>query len=131
MRYLGIDFGSKRIGIAISDESGIFSFPLMVLKNSSDLIKEIKDVCEENNVKEVIVGESRDFSMKENEIMKDIKIFIGDLKNKIDIPIYTHPEFLTSSEAKQIQGENDMLDASAAAIILKSYLDVKNLKNQK
>ncbi|MFA5888897.1 MAG: RuvX/YqgF family protein [Candidatus Paceibacterota bacterium] len=123
MKYLGIDYGSKRIGLAVSDEAGSFAFPLKVLSNSENLIKELVEICRENNVEGVVVGESKDYLQKDNEIMDEILPFVEDLKNVLNLPIYMHPEFLTSQEAERLQGKNDMHDASAAALILKSYLD--------
>ena len=125
MKYLGIDFGSKRIGLAISDEAGEFSFPLTVLSNSTKLIEEISKICSENKIEVVVVGESKDFSLKENEIMKEIAPFVENLKKSINIPIYMYPEFFTSEEAQRLQGKNDMHDASAAALILKHFLSSK------
>lgn len=123
MRYLGIDYGAKRVGIAISDEVGNFSFPHVVLDNTPELLEELSKICKENKIEEIIMGESKNFSQEDNEIMKEIKPFVQDLKKEIGLPIHMHPEFLTSLEAEQIQGKNEMHDASAAALILKSYLD--------
>ena len=123
MRYLGIDYGAKRVGLAISDESGGFAFPLTVLSNSEDLLDEVGKICKENRIEEIVVGESMDFSFKENDIMKEIIPFVESLKKKLGLPVHMHPEFLTSKEARRLQGKNKMNDASAAAIILKSYLD--------
>ena len=126
MKYLGIDFGSKRVGVAVSDETNSFALPLSVLDNSSNLIKELIEICRENNIGEIVVGESLDFSQRENEIMKEVNPFVKKLGDSLNLPIHTHPEFMTSQEAERLQGKNNMLDASAAAIILKSYLDTKN-----
>lgn len=126
MRYLGIDFGSKRIGLAISDESESFAMPLQVLENSDQAVSTICDICKDKNIGTVVVGESKNFEMKENEIMKEITPFVENLKKQSGLPVVFHPEFMTSAEAEQLQGKNNMLDASAAAIILKSYLDTKN-----
>ena len=127
MRYLGIDYGKKRVGVATSDQSGNFSYPLSVLDNTDKLIDEITKICKEKQISEIVVGESRDFSQNENEIMSDIKPFVKSLEDKLGLPVHMHPEFMTSQEAERLQGKNDMHDASAAAIILKSYLD--KLKN--
>ncbi|MDQ5969326.1 MAG: putative pre6S rRNA nuclease [Patescibacteria group bacterium] len=129
MRYLGIDFGSKRVGVAISDETNSFAFPLKVIENSTDIVEDIVVLCKENRVSEVVVGESRDFSQKNNKIMEEIIPFVEKLKEKIGLPVRMHPEFLTSQEAERLQGKNEMHDASAAALILKSFLDLKNNKN--
>jgi len=127
MRYLGVDYGKKRVGLAMSDERGDFSYPLEVLENSDNLVKDILNICKKNNIEEIVIGESKDFSQKENEIMGDIKIFVTELERELKLKIHLHPEFLTSLEAEQLQGKNEMHDASAAALILKSYLDtIKN-----
>lgn len=126
MKYLGIDFGSKRIGLAISDESESFAMPLQIVENSEDMVSVICNICKDKNIGTIVVGESKDFSMKENEIMKEITPFVEELKKQSGLPIVMHPEFMTSAEAEHLQGKNNMLDASAAALILKSYLDTKN-----
>ena len=111
--------------MAVSDEQGGFAFPLVVLENTDTLISEIVEIVRENGVAEVVVGESRDFNMKENDIMKEITPFVESLKSATGLSVHLHPEFLTSLEAEQLQGHNEMHDASAAAIILKSYLETR------
>ena len=130
MKYLGVDYGSKRVGIALSDEAGDFVYPFSVLENENqnDLVQKIVIICKWKKVEEIVVGESKNFKMKENDIMKEILPFVEELKEKIGLPVRMHPEFLSSQEAERLQGKNKMLDASAAAIILKSYLDM--LKNK-
>jgi len=123
MRYLGIDYGSKRLGLAISDPLGTMAFPLSVLENDDVLFDKIKSVCLEKEITDIVVGESKDFSQKENEIMKEVHPFLKKLKNELGVQAHLHPEFLTSREAEHLQGSNDMNDASAAAIILTSYLN--------
>ncbi len=125
MRYLGIDFGEKRVGIALSDEDGKLAFPKAVLENNSDLLRNIIDFCMQNNVEVIIMGESRDFHGKINEIMWKIEGFKKQLETMGKKVVY-EPEFLSSVQASKITGENDMIDASAAAIILQSYLDRNN-----
>ena len=124
MKYLAVDYGSKRVGLAVSDESLSFALPLSVLENSGNLINDIALICQEKNIGEIVVGESQDFSMKDNDIMKEINSFVLELKKKLNLPVHLQPEFMTSVEAERIQGKNEMLDASSAAIILKSYLDL-------
>src|ERR1035437_9068987 len=117
MRYLGIDFGSKRIGLAISDEGGSFAFPLQVLQNSEKAMGQILQICKEKNIGEIVIGDSENFQMEKNEIMEKILPFVEELKEKSGLPVSMHPEFMTSQEAERLQGKNNMLDASAAAII--------------
>lgn len=122
-RIAGIDFGSKRVGIALSDETRQFALPKGVLKNDVDLFSQFQTFCKENNVALVVMGESRDYKGKENKIMEAAREFAEKIKQELVIDVAYVPEFLTSAEAERIQGKIDTLDASAAAIILKSYLD--------
>jgi putative Holliday junction resolvase len=123
MRYLGIDFGSKRVGLALSDESNKLAFPFLVLANNSKLLLEIEKIINQNKITCLVVGESTDFKGLPNKIMKEINIFSEKIKQDLDLPIFFEPEFMTSAQAEQIQGKNKMNDASAAAIILQTYLD--------
>lgn len=123
MKFLGIDYGSKNVGVAISDEGLKFAFPLVVLQNTEVLIYDLGRICKENKIVGIVVGESKDFKQRNNKIMEDIKVFAERLERELQVPIYMHPEFMTSQEAERLQGKNSMHDASAAAIILKSYLE--------
>lgn len=128
MKYLGVDYGAKRVGIAISDDRGDFSYPHSVIENSGMLLEMIAQLCKDEKVTEVVIGESRDFSQKENEIMREITPFAESLRKKTGLPVHLHPEFMSSMEAERLQGHNEMHDASAAAIILKSYLESNKQK---
>lgn len=136
MKYLGIDYGTKRVGIAISDEEGKIAFPNDTLANDKNLADKIINLCKEKKVGAVVLGESNNFSGAENPIMKDVKKFIKELEEKtrqnfsaknlsgqVKLPIIMEPEFMTTAQAKRIQGEVEGIDASAAALILQSYLD--------
>lgn len=129
MRYLGIDYGEKRVGVAISDESGTIALPHAVLPNDKFLFGEIKKICESRKVEAVVMGESTDFKGKPNPIMKSINMFKGEIERDLDVPVFLEPEFMTSMEAEHIQGKNALHDASAAALILKSYIDRQKNKN--
>ena len=124
MRYLGIDYGSKRVGVALSDEEGKFAIPVIVLKSSKKLLDEVLDLAEENRVEIIIMGESKDYKGKPNAIYEESMEF----KKKLEGEGYTvelEPEFMTSMNAERFQGKTEHTDASAAALILQSYLDKK------
>lgn len=123
MRLLGIDYGSKRVGLAISDEDGRLAFPYLVLKNDKTLVAEVLRIVKEQRVGEIVIGESKDFNWKDNPIAKKIAEFKRAIEKKTDKKVEYEPEFLTSVQAARWQGKTDKLDASAAAIILQSYLD--------
>ena len=127
MRYLGIDYGAKRVGIALSDTEGGMAFPHTVLPNDKKLITTIKELCDKEHIAEIVLGESLDYKMKPNVIMEKIIPFKKELENATGLPVHFEREFMTSAAAEHLQGKGEMLDASAAAIILQGYLDkVKN-----
>lgn len=126
MKYLGIDYGEKNVGVAVSDDSGSLAFAKTVLKNDKQLLENVLKICEEEKIGMIIMGESFDFSGEPNVIMKDILKFEKELKES-DLLVFLEPEFLTSAEAERLQGKSAKIDASAAALILKSYLDKQSL----
>jgi putative holliday junction resolvase len=126
MRYMGIDYGSKRVGVAVSDEEGKFALPKMVLQNSAKLLDELNRIICENEISTIVLGESKNFKGEDNTIMKDVREFKEKIENNLGKTVIFEPEFLTSHAAQRFQGKNDMHDASAAALILQSYLDRVN-----
>jgi len=126
---MGIDYGTKRVGVALSDERGEFAFPKTVLSNNDELMSEVVSLGEAYKVDVVVVGESKQLSGEDNPLMSQIKMFCGELEEQgVFQAVALEPEFLTSFQARRVQGQTEMTDASAAAIILQSYID-KN-KNQ-
>lgn len=123
MRYLGIDYGKKRIGLAISDEESKIAFPHSVVQNNKAALEVIASMVSANKIKTAVLGESKDFKGKDNPVMEDIQKFKAALETSCKLSVVFEPEFLTSVQAARWQGKTDKLDASAAAIILQSYLD--------
>ena len=121
-RILGIDFGSKRIGVALSDAKRQFALPLTVVTNTETYFEEIEKIAVDNETKEIVLGESRNYKNEPNDILLSSIEFKKKLEEKGFI-VHFEPEFMTSVQAERFQGKTDLLDASAAAIILQSYLD--------
>jgi putative holliday junction resolvase len=138
MRYLGIDYGSKRVGLSLSDEEGNIAFPYKIIKNDTALVDTIHNICGEENISAIVLGESTDLSGKPNKIMGSIEEFKRNLEGELDLPIYFEKEFMTTVFARGNEGkkENDARkikkgkdikkDDSASALILQRYLDRKN-----
>ncbi|OGI66181.1 hypothetical protein A3A95_00500 [Candidatus Nomurabacteria bacterium RIFCSPLOWO2_01_FULL_39_18] len=142
MKFLGIDYGTKRIGISISDEEGILAFPKRIVLNNADIFKTLSEIIEKEKVSEIVIGESVDFTGASNALSARIEVFILELQEKFNLPIHKQKEFLTSIEARKSKGgkklsasqahsrikqkKSDHVDAHAAAIILQRYLDKKN-----
>ncbi len=125
-KTIGVDFGTKKVGIALSDEGGNFAIPKTVIKNDKDLIKSFEKILKEENVGEIVIGESVDYKGEENPVMEGVRDFIEKIKEFTDVPIILEPEFLTSSQVRNTQGDGKMIDASAAALILQSFLDKRD-----
>jgi len=128
MRYMGIDYGSKRIGIALSDEAGNFAMPHSIVENKKGAEEKIGEIIKAQNVTEIILGESKDYKGADNKIMKQIREFKADIESRFNLPVHFETELLSSHQATHFQGKHELLDASAAAIILQSYLDTKKNK---
>ena len=123
MRYMGIDYGTKRIGIALSDEGLTLAFPEAVLPNDEDILDEVQKIVVDKGVERIVLGESKNFAQEDNAIMPAVRQFMADLKVVTGKEIVLEPEFLTSQQAEYFQGKTNKTDSSAAAIILQSYLD--------
>lgn len=123
MRLLGIDYGAKRVGLALSDEGGRFAMPHDVLRNDDKLIAHIAALCQQKGVGQIVVGESKNLNGQPNPIMAAAARFAEALQSATGLPVVFEPEMFTSAEAERIQGKTTWLDASAAALILKSYID--------
>lgn len=122
-RLLGIDYGTKRVGIAVSDEDGRMAFPKTVLQNDTYLLGSITELCEEEKVQGIVLGESRDYKNNPNPLLDGIILFKERLARATGLSVYLEPEFMTSAQAAHIQGKKADIDASAAALILQSFLD--------
>jgi putative holliday junction resolvase len=122
MRYLGIDYGSKRVGLALSDEAGLMAFPHKVIENNADLLKNLEAIIAEHQVDEIVIGQSLNKEGGSNKIQASVEELITDLTLNVGLPVHLEPEQYTTQEAIRFQGRTDMTDAAAASIILNSFL---------
>lgn len=122
MRYLGIDFGEKRIGLALSDEKGIFSFPHAVLVNDSKTLEIMSNICKKEKVGKIIMGASLDYKGKANPVMRLAKNFAVRLEKETGLPVEYENEVLTTKEASNLDDDKSVRDAVAASVILRSYI---------
>lgn len=122
MRLLGIDYGSKRVGIALTDESGVMAFPHSVLKNDGDMVGVLEKLIADEGVVGVVIGHSIDLDGRDNAVQSGVIDLIGDLTLATGLPIELEPEQYTTQAALRIQGRTEKTDASAAALILEGYI---------
>ena len=131
-RILGIDFGLAKVGVAISDPSGIISLPLKVIRynDKKELINSLTSISEEKNVKKFVIGYPIGMNYKKNEMTEIIDSFKKDME-EAGFEVFLEDERLSSEYAKKVMieqniktGKNkELVDLTAASIILQTYLD--------
>lgn len=119
---MGIDYGSKRVGIALSDSGGQMAFPHSVLVNDTQLLDAITTICNDKEVGAIVVGQSIDKDGNPNVIQSSVESLVQDLTLAVGVPIHLEPEQYTTQAATRIQGRNEQTDAAAAALILEGFL---------
>ena len=133
MRILALDHGTKRIGIAVSDELKMIATPLefIAAEPFAEFLKRFKEIIHEKEVGLLLIGLPRNMDGSYGPAALKVQEFIAVLKDKIAVPIQTWDERLTSAQAQRflIQGgmrrekRKQKVDQTAAAILLQSYLD--------
>lgn len=146
MKYLGVDFGEKKIGLAKSDSLGQMSFPLKIIKNDKSFKEEFFKILKDEKIEKIIFGKSLNYQMEKNLIHSKLEKFIDKISDElrvIRVEWDFENEVMTSMEARRGQNKKERrfrkddrilnkvnsrreIDDSAAALILKSYLDKKN-----
>jgi putative Holliday junction resolvase len=122
MRLLGIDYGSKKTGLALTDESGKMAFPHSVVPTDAKLLATIEKLIMKEKVGEIVLGYSLNRDGKPNAVHAAAEELMLDLTLSVGLPVHLQPEQYTTQAAIQLQGRNAQTDASAAALILDGYL---------
>jgi len=132
MRYLGIDFGLKRVGLALTDPSGTMAFPYKTLHRTTrrQFFEDLLAVMDQEKVEGVVLGLPLDLEGRETETTRQVINFKNSLARRTDLPIYLVNEALSSFEAEQTltwtgmkkKKQKPVLDQMAAIIILESFL---------
>lgn len=135
MRYLGLDLGSKTLGLAISDKTGTIATEYKVLRytDTEALISELLEIIKEENVESLVLGYPLNLNGTISDRCKETLEFKDKLASRIDMPIILEDERLTTVVANKILIENGtrrekrkkVVDKIAAVLILQSYLDRK------
>lgn len=122
MKRLGIDYGTKKIGIALTDDAGMMAFPHGVVPNNDKFMQYLESLIAERGVTEVVIGHSLNNAGGNNTVHQQVTELIADITLSLGIPVHLEPEQYSTQEAMQLQGRNAQTDASAAAIILNSFI---------
>lgn len=143
-KHLGIDYGTKKIGLALSDDRGMIAFPHSIIAHDAQTIETIIDLCTLELVSTLVIGKSVMLDGTHNPVMSDIQTFVEELKQHTNIPIHLEKEWMSSVSAragmytkgnianpkwtgKHNQKKRGAIDDNAAAIILQRFLDKKPL----
>lgn len=122
---LGLDYGSKRIGIAVADENSKVALPYKVLENKGAdfVLSELKKIIVVEKISKIIVGLPLSLSGKESKKTKETHEFSAFLAKNFDIPVEMKDERLSSRLADTLaQGAKNSRDIGAAMVILEDYL---------
>ncbi len=137
MRYLGLDLGSKTLGMAISDASGFIASSYQIIRHHEEydqLIEKIKDVVQEQHIDKIVLGLPKNMNNSIGFKGQLSLKFKEKLEKALSIEVLLQDERLTTRQAESVLLSNDtsrkkrkkVIDALAATIILQSYLDRKD-----
>jgi putative Holliday junction resolvase len=132
-RILALDHGTRRIGVAVSDELRIIAQPLEYIPAEpfADFVQRLKEILRDKDVELILIGMPRNMDGSYGPAAQKVQEFIAALKHEISIPLKTLDERLTTVQAQRslIQANvrrnqrKEKVDMTAAAILLQSYLD--------
>ncbi len=135
MKYLGVDYGSKRTGLATADSEGGVAFPLRIVETTHTMANDLVAIIDSEGVDVVVFGESKDREGNDNSIMSETRDLIAQLSLLVSVPIELEREdFSTSASMRSLVPEKNVArsrskkptgnnDDRAAALILQRYID--------
>ena len=137
MRYLGLDLGTKTLGVAVSDKTGLIATSLTILRHDNDydfLIEELKNIIKEKEIETIVLGLPKNMNNTIGERGEMVLSFKEKLEESISLPVILEDDRLTTKVAENIlitadvsrKKRNKVIDKMAANVILQSYLDRRN-----
>ncbi len=124
MKYLGLDYGAKHVGLAVSDGTGSIAFPLEIVATGIALAR-VTQLIEEKKIEALVIGDTRSHGGGENPVTKEAERFAEALARETSLPVSRAFEAWSSIEASRYAPEgSEHNDAAAAAVILQRYLDM-------
>jgi len=134
MTILGVDYGDKRVGIAIAQGEWVKPLDVIINQSKEKVIKQIKALITKNKIAKVVVGLPKPLKMTTNERLAITKNFAEQLRNKVNVPIEFSSEIFTTKLAKTFsytKKQRQYIDSRAACFILEQYLNSKKDTNEK
>ena len=127
MRFLGIDYGTKRIGFATGDTDQKIAFPRDVVEGRAKALDYVSKLIDHEGVQKVIIGIPVRQSGEEGELAGDIRAFAREITAVLGVEVEFQNEILSTKAIQPGTVTKEKTDAASAALILQSYLDrIKN-----
>ena len=125
MKYLGIDFGSKRVGYAVSDADGVIAFPRSTLPNDAQLLDVLQAAAAKEKVDALVMGDTLSHGGNRNTVSEAADAFAAGIIARTGLPLARTTEIWSSMEASRFAPDgHEHDDAAAAAFILQRFLDM-------
>lgn len=137
-RILGVDYGERRVGLALSDETATIASPLPTLKRRKGKrppVAPVARLAEDHGVEEIVVGLPLDLDGEDSDWTRDVRKFASDLGDRTGLPVFCQDERMTSVRAERAvrsiglpkarREEKERIDAAAAVLILQAHLDAR------
>ena len=139
MRYLGLDLGSRTLGVSISDKTGLIASSYKTINHNEEynrLVNDVVNIVKEEDIDAIVLGFPKNMNNTIGPKGELSKSFKEKLESKLSIPIYLEDERLSTKSATDIlisgnvsrKNRKKVVDSVAATIILQSYLDKENIK---
>lgn len=123
MRYLGIDYGTKRIGFAMGDTDRKIAFPREVVEGKAKALDYIDRMIDHEGVQKIVMGIPVRHSGEEGGLADAIRIFAQEITEKLGVEVMFQNEIFSTKAIQQGTVAKAYIDAASAALILQSYLD--------
>jgi putative holliday junction resolvase len=122
MKFLGIDYGTVRIGLAVSDESHLLAREFAIL-SPKQFFARINDIVRTEDISAIVVGLPLNMSGEDSEKTKEVRVFARQLEDTLKLPVHLMDERLSSNMAEKFADGKRNIDSLAAQIILQNYLN--------
>ena len=140
-RTLGVDYGERRVGLAVSDELGMMALPLDILSAQSprQVIRDVLRICREKQVAAIVVGLPLNMDGSRGPAAEAVERFVRELRRLGELPVEVWDERMSSRQVERMLIDADVsrakrkgiVDKLAAQVILQSYLDAQELRRHK
>jgi putative holliday junction resolvase len=131
VRLLGVDYGRKRIGLALSDPLGYSAQPIGSIPKDGRTLEAFLEIVQKHDVSEIVLGYPRSLSGESREMAKEVEVFGKELEAKVGKPVHLWDERFTTSEAENLlisadvrrSKRKEVRDTVAASLILQGFME--------